>query len=115
MDPKQQIKPQPAPVRTIKARVKPGNKYGMALEGEIVDVDPAELVLCDHALESLDAEKARDVKKAESDEAEKARLQHLADQRAALMAQRDASMNGQKIARERRLNRQIAAMEAAKA
>ena len=42
----------------IKARVRPGNKYGTARAGEVVEVTAPELANAKHALVSLDAEAA---------------------------------------------------------
>lgn len=115
MDPKQQKAPaSTAAPRTVKARVKPGNRYGTAGEGEIVEVDPAELELCAHALESPDAVKAKeeDRAKAEADAAERQRV--LDERRAALFAARDAAIAGRRIARERAAARLSASLEAGK-
>jgi hypothetical protein len=99
--------------KLIKARVKPGNKYGMATEGEIVEVEASELDLVPHCLESLDAEKQREAEKVKAVEADAERLKVLADRRAALFAARDAAIAGRKIARERALQRQLDAQKAA--
>jgi hypothetical protein len=108
MDTKQQQTKAPAP-KLVKARVKPGNRYGTregtAGEGEIVEVDPSELELVQHCLESLDAEKAREVERVKKDEADAVRLQLLEDRRKGLFAARDAQRSGMRILEERRLAR----------
>ena len=115
MDTKQQTKA-PAPTaapKLVKARVKPGNRYGAAAAGEIVEVEPIELETCAHALESLDAVKAKEaqVEKAKEDDAERLRL--LDERRTALMAQRDAAILGQRMAKERAAQRVLDRTKAA--
>ena len=55
MDPKQKQQP-PAP-NTVKARVRPNNRYGSFVAGEIVEVSEGELRIVPHCLVSLDDEK----------------------------------------------------------
>ncbi len=111
MDTKQAKAPvSPAP-RLVKARVKPGNKYGTAGEGEIVEVEASELELCPHALETLDAEREREAAKAKVNVDDVERLRVLAERRGALFAARDAAIAGRRIARERSLQRQVDALK----
>lgn len=55
MDPKQ--KPQAAPVKLIKARVRPHNKYGSHSAGDVLDVEEKELRLVPWCLIALDEER----------------------------------------------------------
>lgn len=48
----------------IKARVRPGHKFGNAAAGEIVEVTPRDLANASHALVTLDAEEAERTAKA---------------------------------------------------
>ena len=48
-------RPASAPT-TVKARVRPLGRYGPHRAGDVIDVDPKELVICKHVLVALDAE-----------------------------------------------------------
>lgn len=80
--PNPSAKPDAPKAALVKARVRPKGRYGSHREGEIVEVDPKELIVCRHVLVALDAEEDERREAVAAEEARRGDVSHFRAERA---------------------------------